>query len=247
MNDLLLKIEKTSGSGDQALHKSTPATSLTGYQKIRARIDENVTRLFRLSGQTRRNRKTEENAQAAIYDPKDVDGQRLADGYKRHLEWRLNSSKQKMPDGFLKHRIRDTMMARWRRTSYYSTPKPLALVEAAAKDLVGQSVVDVRQSGRLAPATDEQATTDQATKGLLRSRGSASTRPRSTGSTGSASSRLDELPRSLVSWKNMSSLDGMEDADFPEPPDPSLDSGEFTCPFCGDLQPHSMREQGPWR
>jgi hypothetical protein len=220
---------------------------LAENREIRARIDENITRLLRLSEQIRKHRKSKTDAKAAIYEPRDVNDQRLADEYKRHLDWRLNLSRQKMPDGFLKRRMRDTMMIRWRRTSYYSSPKSSASPENAARDLMTVSVLDKHQAGHLASSTNKQATASQAVREPVRVRRPASTGLRSTGLTISTSFRPDEQQGSIALSNNAGSLEGIQEGDFPELPISWSETGGFTCPYCGDLLPQFMREQESWR
>jgi hypothetical protein len=247
VNELIAKDENPPGSRDPELHHSKPPILLAENQAIRARVDENITRLLRLSEQIRRHRKTKTDAKAAIYEPRDAKDQRLADEYNSHLNWRLDLSRQKMPDSFLKRRMRDTMMIRWRRTSYYSSPKSPSPPEAAAIDLAKESVLDNHHDGHPASDTDRKATVGHAVRGTARVGGPISIGPRSTGYTVSTSFRPNEQQGSIAPSSNAESLEGIQEDEFPEPPVSSSESGGFTCPYCGDLLPQFMREQESWR
>jgi uncharacterized membrane-anchored protein len=89
-----------SSAQDRNVNETKLAFQLAENQKIRVRIDENITRLLRLSRQIREHRKAKTDALAVAFDPKDDNQSSIAGEFVQHLEWRLGTKKYSLPDGF---------------------------------------------------------------------------------------------------------------------------------------------------
>jgi hypothetical protein len=211
-------------------------------------MNDSLTRLIRLSKQIRQHHKNKRNVEAANFDPKDDDCQPLADTFEAYLGWRLSMSRFKLPDGFLKTRIRETMLARWRRISYHSSSLSRKTSEVPSEGSAIQGVEKDPRTRR--PPTvlgSEALTSSQVARSHRGDKAPVSVGERSRVLTLGSSFKLRDEMQSKSPSKNTKSLVGVEASDFPLPPDCSPGSLEFTCPYCGDLQPIAMREQTAWR
>lgn len=218
--------------------------------KLLAHIDDIITRLIRLSRQIRERQKIARDVIATEQEPED-DGKPLADDFATHLDWRLDSSNQKMKDGFMKDRMRDTMTVRWRKMSYYaahvSQKGPYITAEKVTDHPPRESQVTeiVTTSSNIALPMPSAA--DQ-TLEPARDYGTASAYSRSQGLTLTTSFRPQDDKGSIApSSRNTKSLIGTQISEFPQPPESLPTCRGFFCPFCGLLQPQSMREQTSWR
>lgn len=224
------------------------AISLAENQKIRARIDDILTRLLRLSQQIREHRKAKTDAIAAVFEPKDDEQNPIASEFMQYLEWRLDSTNDKLPDGFLKRRIFATMMIRWRRMSFYSDRASHALQKLTTRSLASRPGNETSHPSRPSPSAIRRGVTaSEATRKPVDGKVPSSTGTRSQGLTVSASFQPGELTQSIVRSEGTKSLMGVRSSDFPKAPGIVLDSGGFMCPYCNSLQPPSLREEKPWQ
>lgn len=65
--------------------------------KIRERLDDNITRLIRISRQIREHQKAKTDAVAASYEPKDDKHQLLSDSFMAYLDCILNNPSRNYP------------------------------------------------------------------------------------------------------------------------------------------------------
>lgn len=212
-------------------------------------INDTITRLIWISRQIREYRKKKTDDVAVSYEPKDNDERPLVDAFKQHLDFKLDQTKTKMPEGFMKTRMFKTMLMRWRRLSYYSARQPHAKPEPSAGER-GDPAKCVQTAESLTVSSDKakEATSRIAAaksgKGVGPSKSVAS---QSHAMTLSASFRPIGRPRSTASSWNPKSLFGVQAFDLPRPPDCPGGADSFTCPYCGDEQSRSVRESTNWR
>lgn len=217
--------------------------------KIRERLDDNITRLIRISRQIREHQKAKTDAIAATYEPKDDEHQLLSDGFMAYLDCLLDKSKQQLPDGWMKRRMRVTMLMRWRRVSYYSAPlfRPESKVATLSEE---RSHDDLTPTPTQLPADTVEKFTHEtvaATKYISEQK-PGSTAFHSHAMTLSTMFRPVNKAKSVTSSKNLKSLVGVQHSDFPKPPISLLATAhDFVCPFCGDPQPLSTGETTNWR
>lgn len=236
-----------SSAQDRNVNETKLAFQLAENQKIRVRIDENITRLLRLSRQIREHRKAKTDALAVAFDPKDDNQSSIAGEFVQHLEWRLGTKKYSLPDGFLKRRIIQTMMIRWRRMSFYSARASHTLKKLTMENQASRPVNETAHPSRPTPRIRSSAAVsdikaEPVDDGLASLKGT-----RSHGLTLSASFKPQGLTRSIISSGGTKSLKGVQSSDFPKPPRVTLDSGGFLCPYCDCTQPPSLREQKSWQ
>jgi hypothetical protein len=215
-------------------------------EMVRIQIDEIITRLIRLSRQIREHQKIDRDAIAAKYEPRDKDEPSLG-SFTVHLDWRLNESRQKMRAGFMKNRMRATMMARWRRLSYYTERLTPNESWTAASDVLDQPPQGLDVSNHVFADMNTDLPTPAVGKGFIGGDLRSSTGPRSHGLTLSTGFQPHLERTSIAPSRNTKSLIGVRLSGFPDPPELLPASPEFRCPFCGILQPRSMVEPTSWR
>jgi len=213
---------------------------------VRNRIDDIITRLIKLSRQIGEHRKIKRDAIASEYEPYDKDGP-LVESYAAHLEWRLNESKEKLSAGFMKDRMRATMMARWRKVSYYAAQLSRNRSVTAPSNVSGRLPKEPRVLNQMVPDTNRELPILTAVQESPGENFQVSTGPRSHGLTLSTGFKPHLDKASMAPSRNTKSLIGARLSEFPKPPEPLSASHEFRCPFCGILQPHSMSEPTSWR
>lgn len=209
-------------------------------------MDDSVTRLIRLSRQIREHQKHKTDAMAAVYEPLDDNDEILIDAFKAYLDWVLDESEQKLPKGFVKDRVRDTMLIRWRKLSYYSAGRGTAPIFLASGPK-SQKVHVVQPPSVLLPVAGSVMPTTVVVTEPADSIAPELTVPRSHGLTLSTSFRPHEQPESIAHSKNTRSLMGIQAFRIPNPPESKPGSQGFICPYCRELQPQTMREQTSWR
>lgn len=241
-------IERASfGSVTQASTNPMSSVLLADDEKMHSQIDDMITRLIRLSRQIREHQKIKRDAIAADYEPHDEHGT-SASTFAKYLDWKLDGSKQKMRASFMKDRMRDTLMARWRKLSYYAAQQPqLSRHEPAiaANDVSNQLPRELRVSKHVFP--DVELPTPAAAKESIGEVFRAPMGPQSHGLTLSTAFKPHHETTSIAPSRNTKSLVGAQVSDFPNPPKLLLGLHEFRCPFCGILQPRSMVEPTSWR
>lgn len=219
---------------------------LAANKTAHARMDDSVTRLIRLSRQIREHQKHKTDAMAAVYEPVDDNDQSLINAFQAYLDWILDESEQKLPKGFVKDRVRDTMLLRWRKLSYYSAGRGTAPILFASGP-ESQKVHAIHPSRVLSPVAGSVMPTAMVVTEPADSIAPELTVARSHGLTLSTSFRPYEQPESIAHSKNTRSLMGIQAFQIPNPPESKPGSQGFICPYCRELQPQTMREQTSWQ
>jgi hypothetical protein len=221
-------------------------------ENVSSRINDGLARLARLSRQMRRHVRQKMDGKAEQFEPLGGDYGFLSREFCRNLDWKLNSHPHwQVKELNLRHRLRHTMLLRWRRMSYYS-----ALVESMGQDNTQSSQVassqveatqDLPVSGSSRSVTDLNEMAEQPVQKKRKTGAAESKSVMTTGRTIGASFKQDQDRDSIATSKGTKSLIGVQLADFPKPPRLLKELSGFLCPLCGDQQPNEVTEKKTWQ
>lgn len=181
--------------------------------------------------------------QADLFEPKEKHDKICEEEYRAHLEWKLAEHPQwKVSEGFIKERLRATMLLRHRRLFFYS--------RNSVQDHVSAQVPGPREmSGLLAPTTKTAVSSEDLkdsplTRGMQDRQIAITTQTESMLLKGLSSFELIAGRGSATASRGTESLVGLKKHYFPKAPAISPGVSGFMCPLCRRLQP--LAKHKPW-
>ena len=233
------------------LEKSTE-NSPQELTKAHDRISDGLSRLVILSRSIKVFQRDHTEAVADRYDPKGPEGELQFPEFGQHVEFILEQCYVQR-DNYLRTRLRNTIITRWRRLSYYvarsmataditkASPVPMDTVQEANSTVQTQQRSYNREHGQSVlneKVVRQQLPTRHSTKSAVTE---SVTR---TVDSGFIPNTIHDEPTPLF---NPRSLLGTKRSEFPAPPAVLGRGTDFKCPLCGVLQPTTMLDTKAWQ
>jgi hypothetical protein len=222
-------------------------------EDVMSRINDSIARLSRLSRQMRQHVRQKLDLEADSYEPPcppGSNGESLSSKFLASLDWKMREHPQWRIGEVLKDRLRQTMLLRWRRISFYSAHvEPNAALSRSTR--LESPAVGVAHDPS-APDTPVNVPGPSKEDGQpLQKKSEIGTAvPKSVMSAGvtiGPSFKPDHDRHSAVTSGGSRSLIGVQESDFPRPPRIEKGLTWFFCPLCGNRQPASKGKQKAWQ